>query len=163
MTASSGIDPMPLPTSLRRDDIPVEACTLPGDDMLSEACLIPKIKETYHTAKQFAIPGLLQLKVDIAGAAAKHMEVVEKVVRPPFMHLRLDVTFAHRHFGIGHLAHLFQIVTHGLLALDKARIHNVGAIFGCYCVGEVHGQFVFGPLALIRCFRGFGCSTVLNT
>ena len=26
-TASTAIDPMPLPTSLRRDDIPVEACT----------------------------------------------------------------------------------------------------------------------------------------
>ena len=26
MTASTAIDPKPLPTSLRRDDIPVEAC-----------------------------------------------------------------------------------------------------------------------------------------
>ena len=26
ITASSGIDPMPLPTSLRGDDIPIEAC-----------------------------------------------------------------------------------------------------------------------------------------
>ena len=116
------------------------------NNMLSEDCLIPKIKETYHAAKQFAIPGLLQLKVDIAGAAAEHVKFVEKVVRPPFMHLRLDVAFAHRHFRIGHLAHLFQIVTHGLLAFDKARIHNVGAIFGCYCVGEVHVLLVLSAL-----------------
>ena len=122
---------MPLPTSLRRDDIPVEACTLPGDNMLSKACLIPKIKETYHTAKQFAIPGLLQFKVDIAGAAAKHVQVVEKVVRAPFVHLRLDVALTDRHFRIGHLAHLFQIVTHGLLALDEAGIDDMCAVFGC--------------------------------
>ena len=142
---------------------PLKSDSERGNNMLSEACLIPKIKETYHTAKQFAVPGLLQLKVDIASAAAKYMKVVEKVVRPPLMHLRLDVALTNRHFRIGHLAHLFQIVTHGLLAFDKARVHNVGAIFGCYCVGEVHSQFVFGPLALIRCFQGFGCSTVLNT
>jgi hypothetical protein len=39
--ASTGIDPMPLPTSLRRDDIHVEACNQCGDDMLSEAFNIP--------------------------------------------------------------------------------------------------------------------------
>lgn len=39
--ASTGIDPMPLPTTLRRDDIPVEACNQCGDDMLSEAFNIP--------------------------------------------------------------------------------------------------------------------------
>ncbi len=92
---------------------------------------IPKIKETYHAAKQFAVPGLFQLKVDIAGAAAKHVQVVEKVVRAPFVHLRLDVALTDRHFRIGHLAHLFQIVTHGLLALDEAGIDDMSAVFGC--------------------------------
>ena len=110
---------------------PLKSDSERGNNMLSEACLIPKIKETYHTAKQFAVPGLLQLKVDIASAAAKHMKVVEKVVRPPFMHLRLDVALTNRHFRIGHLAHLFQIVTHGLLALDKAGIDDMCAVFGC--------------------------------
>ena len=38
-TASTAIDPMPLPTSLRRDDIPVEACKAQSrNDMLSGAC-----------------------------------------------------------------------------------------------------------------------------
>lgn len=38
-TASTGIDPMPLPTSPRRDDMPVESCTSHRrDDILSEAC-----------------------------------------------------------------------------------------------------------------------------
>ena len=38
MTASTDIDPLPLPTSLRWDDIPVEACTAQyRDDMLSKA------------------------------------------------------------------------------------------------------------------------------
>ena len=128
------------------DSSPTKGGCERGINMLSEACLIPKIKETYHTAKQFAIPGLLQLKVDIAGAAAEHVEFVEKVVRPPFMHLRLDVTFAHRHFGIGHLAHLFQIVTHGLLALDEAGVDDVGAVFGYQCVGEVHVLLVLSAL-----------------
>ena len=39
--ASTCIDPMPLPTSLCRDDIHVEACNQCGDDMLSEAFNIP--------------------------------------------------------------------------------------------------------------------------
>ena len=69
------------------DSSPTKGGCERGNDMLSEACLIPKIKETYHAAKQLAVPGLFQLKVDIACAAAKHMKVVEKVVRPPFMHL----------------------------------------------------------------------------
>jgi len=38
ITASSGIDPVPLPTSLRRDDIPVEACIQRMDNLLSAAC-----------------------------------------------------------------------------------------------------------------------------
>ena len=33
--ASTGIDSMPLPTSLRRDDIPVEACTTIKDGFSS--------------------------------------------------------------------------------------------------------------------------------
>ena len=38
-TASTGIDPMPLPTSLRRDDMSVESCTSHRrDDILSGAC-----------------------------------------------------------------------------------------------------------------------------
>ena len=124
---------------------------------------VPKIKETHYTAKQFAVPGLLQFEVDITGAAAEHVEVVEEVVRPPFVHLRLDITLANSHFRCDFFAHLGQILPHGLFALDKAGVHDMGAIFGCYCVGEVHSQFVFGPLALIKCFRGLGCSTVLNT
>ena len=38
---STGIDPMPLPISLRGDDIPVETCKQCADDMLSEAFNIP--------------------------------------------------------------------------------------------------------------------------
>ena len=133
------------------------------NDMFFEACLIPKIKETHHTAKQFAVPGLLQFEIDIASAAAEHVNVVEKVVRPPFMYLRFDIALANSHFRIDFFTQIRQIIPHVLLALDMARVHDVGAIFSCYCVGEVHTQFVFGPLALIKCFRGFGCSTVLNT
>ncbi len=37
-TASTGIDPMPLPTSPRRDDMPVESCiSHRRDNILSEA------------------------------------------------------------------------------------------------------------------------------
>ena len=89
------------------------------------------------------------------------MELIEKVVRPPLMHLRLDVALADRHLRINRLAHLSQILTHGLLAFDEAGVNDVSAI-GCrFCVGEVHTQFVFGPFALI--LLGLGCSTVLKT
>lgn len=107
------------------------------------------------------MPRLLQLKVDIAGATAEHVNLVEEIMCPPLMHLRLDVTLADRHLGIDHLAHLSQIVTHSLLARDETGVHNVGAIQFCYRVRKVHAQFVFGPLAWI--FLGLGCSTVLKT
>ena len=102
---------------------------------------IPKIKETHHTAKQLAIPRLFQFEVDIAGAAAKHVELIEKIVRPPFMHLRLDIALADRHLWGNGLTHLFQILTHGLLALDETGIHDVGTFFGGYGVGEIHFQY----------------------
>ena len=122
---------------------------------------IPKIKETHHATKQLSIPRLLQFEVDIAGTAAKHVKLIEKVVRPPFVHLRFDVTLTDRHFWSNSFAHLFQIVTHGLLACDEAGIHDVSAIKFCYRVSKVHAQFVFGPLALI--LLGLGCSTVVKT
>ena len=122
---------------------------------------IPKIEETHHAAKQLAIPFLLQFEVNVAGAATKYMELIEKVVRPPFMHLRLDVALADRHLRIDRFANLRQILAHGLLACDEAGVHDVGTIKFCYRVGEVHAQFVFGPLALI--LLGLGCSTVLKT
>ncbi len=107
------------------------------------------------------MPWLFQLKVDIAGAAAKHVYLVEEIMRTPFVHHRLEVALADRHLGIDRFAHLDQIVTHGLLACDEARVHDVSAIKFCYRVGEVHAQFVFGPLALS--FLGLGCSTILKT
>ena len=45
-TASTGIDPMPLPTSPRRDDMPVESCNSHRrDDILSGACNIQSYKD----------------------------------------------------------------------------------------------------------------------
>ena len=63
---SESIDPMPLPTCPR------------GDDMLSK--LIPEIEETHQTAEQFPIPGLFQLKINILGTAAKDMHLIEEVM-----------------------------------------------------------------------------------
>ena len=122
---------------------------------------VPKIEETHHAAKQLTMPRLFQLKVHIAGTAAEHVYLVKEIVRSPLMHLRLDVTLADCHFGIDRFAHLGQIFTHGLLACDEAGVHDVSPIKFCYRVGEVHAQFVLGPLALI--FLGLGCSTVLKT
>ena len=122
---------------------------------------IPKIEETHHAAKQLAIPFLFQFEVDVAGAATEYVDLVEEIVRPPFVHLRLDIALADRHLGIDRLAHLGQIVTHGLLARDETGVHDMGILRCRFCVGEVHAQFVFGPLALI--LLGLGCSTVVNT
>ena len=38
---------------------------------------IPEIKETHHTAKQLAIPDLLQFKVNVFGAAAEDVNTIE--------------------------------------------------------------------------------------
>ena len=100
--------------------------------------LVPKIEETYYTAKQLAIPRLLQFQVDIAGAAAKHMEDVEKVVGSPFVYLRFYITLANSHFWRNRIAHLGQLVSHCLLTFNQARIHNVGTVKLCYRVREVH-------------------------
>ena len=107
------------------------------------------------------MPGLFQLKVNIARAAAEHMYLVKEIVGAPFMHLGFNVTLADRHLGIDRFAHLSQILSHGLLACDETGVHDVCTIKSRFCVGEVHAQFVFGPLALI--LLGLGCSTVLKT
>jgi hypothetical protein len=54
------------------------------------------------------------------------------------MYLRLDISLANSHFRGSGLAHLFQILTHGLLARDETGVHDVGT-FGCrFSVGEIH-------------------------
>ena len=99
---------------------------------------VPKIKETHHTAEQFAVPGLFQLKVDITGAAAEDMELIKEIVRPPFVNHRLEVALADRHFGRDRCTYLSQVVAHRLLAQDEAGVNDVGAIGSRYRVGEVH-------------------------
>ena len=41
---------------------------------------IPKIKETYHIAKQLAIPSLFQFKINVFCTAAEDVNTIEKVM-----------------------------------------------------------------------------------
>ena len=100
--------------------------------------LVPKIKETHHAAEPFAPPGLLQFQVDIAGAAAKHMEFVEEVVSPPFMHHRFQIALIDSHFARNDITEPAQILPHVVLAFDRTRVDDVGVGWGRYGFGDVH-------------------------
>ena len=107
---------------------------------LEKAILIPKIEETHHTAKQLTKPSLLQLEVDVLSAAAKHMKLIEEIMRPPFPYLRLHVALVDRHLRGRRVAQLLQIRTHVFLARDETRVHDMGVV-GSY-LGVFHGYSV---------------------
>ena len=98
----------------------------------------PKIKEIHHAAEQFAPPALLQLEVDILGAAAEDVEFVEEVVRPPLAHHRLQAAPVDGRVFRCRFAHLCQILAHLGLAPNLARVDDVGVGRGGYGVGGVH-------------------------
>ena len=87
--------------------------------------LIPKIKETHHAAEQLTKPTLLQLEVDVLGTAAKHMQVIEKVVGTPFADLGIQITDGDGHSGLTLLALGDQKATNLLSASDEGRIDDV--------------------------------------
>ena len=99
---------------------------------------IPKIKPTHHTAKHLTPPSLFQFEVDIFGAAAENMELVEKIMRPPFAHLRLYIALVDSHFRINRITQTFQISPHVGLAFHLARIVDVRVGRGCYGIGKVY-------------------------
>ena len=56
MTASTALDPMPLPTYLRGDDISVEACTTRRrNDMHLKACLPSLLEELRQQPQTFIV------------------------------------------------------------------------------------------------------------
>ena len=99
---------------------------------------IPKIKPTHHAAKHLAPPSLFQFEVDVFGAAAEHVEIVEKIVRPPFTHHRLQIPLANGHIGCRRFAQVLQISSHFGLAFHHARIVDVRVSRGRYGIGKVY-------------------------
>ena len=99
---------------------------------------IPKIKPTHHPAKHLTPPSLFQFEVDIFGAAAENMELVEKIMRPPFAHLRLYIALVDSHFRINRITQTFQISPHVGLAFHLARIVDMRVGGGCYGIGKVY-------------------------
>ena len=61
LSRATAIDPMPLPTSLRWDDIPIEACNIQRrDDMFSEASLtLVKVSLPCHSNVGMCVSGNL--------------------------------------------------------------------------------------------------------
>ena len=101
----------------------------------------PKINEIHHAAEQLAPPRLLQLQVDVLGAAAEDVEPIEKVVRAPFPHHRLHVAAVDGHLRRGLLAQGLQIGANGLLAPNQVGIKDVGVVRSRFGVIILHSSW----------------------
>ena len=112
--------------------------------------LIPKIEETDHTAEQLTKPTLPQFEVDVLGTAAKHMKLIEEVMRAPFANLRLHITLVDSHFWRRCISQFLQIGTYVLLTLDKTRVDNVGVGRGGCGVGRIHCSMSALPFDKLR-------------
>ena len=112
--------------------------------------LIPKIKETHHATEQLTIPTLLQLEVDVFGAAAKYMKLIEEVMRAPFAHLRLHITLVDSHFWRRRVSQFLQIGSYVLLARDKTRVNDVSVGRGSCGVGRIHCSMSALPFDKLR-------------
>ena len=77
---------------------------------------------------------MLQFEVDVFGATAEDMKMIEKVVGTPFAHHRLHIAPADRHFGGHSLTQFLQINPHVGFAFHQTRILDVGVGFGYYGV-----------------------------
>ena len=80
----------------------------------------------------------MQLQIDVFGAAAEDVQIIEKVVRAPLAHLRLQIALVDGHLGRNLLAQGLQIGANGGLAPDQVGIQDVGVGRGGFGVVGLH-------------------------